>query len=148
MVVATMTLEEAKGIEDKKTRKEYLSNVLFRSYEGEALYGMMRYANSYNSAFEDLMVEDLTVLADCMDTEDLLRAVIYGDVNSILSPVMFDGNGNLQSVGMEDVYEMAKCQVDDLADYIVDNLGYMGEIDESLFYGDEIELFRAWKNED
>lgn len=55
------------------------------------------------------------------DKFELARAIIYGNVTNVNEPVRFNGYGNLESVSEYELIKECENNIDEIADWIMDN---------------------------
>ena len=136
-------LKEAEALE-KLEREDILAHSL-ADYDFDTLLGIVSEINSYSGAFEELEFYDIQDLYDMLSCKDFIEAVVYGDVYNTLDPVMFDSLGHLRSVANDDLVKEYYDSVEEIAEYVIDNLNSAGEVDINLFYEDDKELLKSWK---
>lgn len=85
-----------------------------------------REANGYNGGFEFCnYYEDIEEVCDFMNSYELARAIIYGDVTNVIDPVRFNAYGNLETVTEYELEQEALDYIEELLDFIEQ---YPGEI--------------------
>lgn len=129
---------------DKLERLDILANKLI-GYEFDTLLSIVSAINSYSGSFEELEFYDIYDLCDMMDSKDFVEAIVYGDINSTTECVMFDSLGHLRTVTTDEAIEEYYGAVNDIAEYVIDNLNSAGEVDINFFYEDDKELLESWK---
>lgn len=115
-----------------------------RDYRDSDLLYLYREANSYDGSFEfayTFDVSDLTCIFD--NTNDLVHAIIHGNVTNITDEVRFDGNGDLESVTEEALYADCEAFIEELAEWLMNNHSQV----DGLYTEDE-ELFNKWQEID
>jgi hypothetical protein len=115
-----------------------------RDYRDSDLLYLYREANGYSGGFEfadTFDVSDLTCIFD--NTNDLVHAIINGNVSNIVDEVRFDRFGNLESVTEETLYKDCEDYVEELAEWLMDNYCHV----DGLYTEDE-ELFNKWQEID
>lgn len=139
-------VKEAAALE-KLERADILAHSL-ADYDFDALLDIVSAINSYSGAFEALEFYDIHDLYDMMTCEDFIEAVVHGDVYSTRDPVIFDSSGYLRAVTNDDLVKEYYGSVEEIAEYVIDNLDSAGEVDINLFYEDDKELLKSWKQAD
>ena len=76
--------------------------------------------NSWNGSQDWVDAWDLDELASCIKTMELIRAIVYGDVQNIDDMVRYNAYGNLETISDTELEEEAKDNVDSVIDYIYD----------------------------
>lgn len=59
-------------------------------------------------------------------------------------PIRLNGYGNFESVTPDVMISDQKIYASEVAEYIIDNLGYSGDVSEYL-YQDEIDVIESWE---
>ena len=115
-----------------------------RNYRDSDLLYLYREANSYDGSFEfayTFDVSDLTCIFD--NTNDLVHAIIHGNVTNITDEVRFDGYGELETVTEETLYADCEDYVEELAEWLMNNYSQV----DGLYAEDEV-LFNKWQEKD
>jgi hypothetical protein len=73
------------------------------------------------------------------DKYELVRSIIYGNVESVYDFVRYNAYGNLESVTEYDLEKECEDYIDELADWLMDN-----DSETSSLYEEDKELFNAW----
>lgn len=96
----------------------YLKNMYYKN-----LLQLYRECNGYDGSFDFCNIWDIEELCYCYngDCYNLVRAVIYGNVEDTCDYVRFNGCGNLESVDEYDLEIECNDYIEDLADWLIDN---------------------------
>lgn len=115
-----------------------------RDYRNSDLLCLYREANAYDGSFEFANTFDVSDLA-CIfsNINDLVHAIVYGDVTSIVDEVRLDECGNLENVTEETLYDECGDYIKKLAKWLMDNHCQV----DGLYTEDE-ELFNKWQEID
>jgi hypothetical protein len=130
-----------KGDERKAEIVERLND-----YNDADLLSICREACSWDGSFEDLYAFDAEDIGDYVDTSDaysFMCRIVFGNVENVNDMLRFDAYGHLESVCEWDLEKEARDQIDEIADWLMDNWNEAYSL-----YEDDKELFDAWDNID
>lgn len=130
-----------KGDERKAEIAERLND-----YNDADLLSICREACSWDGSFEDLYAfdaEDVGVYVDTSDAYGFMCRIVFGNVENVNDMLRFDAYGNLESVCEWDLEKEARDQIDEIADWLMDNWHEAYSL-----YSDDEELFNAWEDID
>lgn len=130
-----------KGDERKAEIVERLND-----YNDADLLFICREANSYDGSFDDLWAfdaEDVGVYVNTDDAYGFMCRIVFGNVENVNDMLRFNAYGNLESVNEWDLEDEARDQIDEIADWLMDNWNEAYSL-----YDDDKELFDAWDNID
>ena len=139
-----LDFDKAIKLKDEERKKEIIDRL--KEYEDKDLLSICCEANSYDGSFDNLWAFDIEDVGDYVDTSDAYRfmcLIAYGNVNMADYMLRFDAYGNLESVNPWDLEEEARDQIEDIADWLMDNYYKTDSL-----YGEDEELFDAWDNID
>ena len=125
----------------KLTGDERKAEVVNRlnDYLDSDLLNICREANSYDGSFDFADAYDLEDICSCVDAYEVARSIIYGNVESVNDMVRYNAYGNLESVCEWDLEKEARDQIDEIADWLMDDWSEAYSL-----YDDDKELFDAW----
>lgn len=133
--------EDAIKLTGEERKNEIIERL--KDYNGKDLLSICREAHSWNGSFDFADVFDIEDLCSMMSAYDVARSIIYGDVTNVNDMVRFNAYGNLENVSEWDLEEEARDNIDEIADWLMDNYDQTYSL-----YSDDAELFEAWENID
>jgi hypothetical protein len=101
------------------------------------LLDVCRQINAYDGSMDFCDTYDICEIGDIMKSEDLVMAIIYGDVENAIDPVRFDDLGHLESVDEYDLADEAMDYINEATDVLVSNrdeygITVSGEVEDIL----------------
>lgn len=126
----------------KLTGEERKAEIISRlnDYESKDLLRIYREAMCYDGTFDFADYFDLEDLCNMVDDKyELVRSIIYGNVESVYDFVRYNAYGNIESVTEYDLEKECEDYIDELADWLMDN-----HDETSSLYEEDKELFNAW----
>ena len=135
------SFEDAIKLKDDERKSEIIERL--KDYNGKDLLSICREACSWDGSFDFADAYDIEDLCSMMSAYDVARSIIYGDVTNVNDMVRFNAYGNLENVSEWDLEEEARDNIDEIADWLMDNYNKTYSL-----YSDDEELFEAWENID
>lgn len=111
-------------------------------YEGKDLLNICRDANSWDGSFDFCDAFEADYIDDylCdMKPYDIMCRVVFGNVENVNNMLRFDAYGNLESVHEWDLEKECEENIDEIADWLMDNYSNTDSL-----YSDDEELFETW----
>ena len=117
-----------------KTKQEIRNYLLENSSKRLEL---CKQINCFNNSMDFADTTTIQELAETMDTYELARAIIYGEVNSIEDDVRFNAYMNLESVTTYDLEGESEDYIDEIIEHIDDyGFQHLNNIDLEILYDD------------
>ena len=117
-----------------------------KDYESKDLLSICRDASCWDGSFEDLYAFDASEVGEYVDTSDaysFMCRIVFGNVENVNDMLRFNAYGNFESVSEWDLEQEACDQIEDIADWLMDNYNQTYSL-----YSDDADLFEAWENID
>lgn len=89
--------------------------------DDETLLSLFQECNSWDGYFDFVNTWDIEDLGSCMDTYEIVRAVIYGDVRNVVDNVRFNAYGNLETVTDYQLYNECHDYIEDLINWLLND---------------------------
>ena len=93
-------------------------------------------AMQWDGSFDFVDTMDIYEAVECMKRDDIVNTIVYGNVTNVMDPVRFDGYGNLESVSEYDLMKECRDELDELAEWLLDNHNHA---DLDFYDGDAIQ---------
>ena len=117
-----------------KTKQEIRNYLLENSSKRLEL---CKQINCFNNSMDFADTTTIQELAETMDTYELARAIIYGEVNSIEDDVRFNAYANLESVTTYDLEGESEDYIGKIIEHIDDyGFQHLNNIDLEILYDD------------
>lgn len=139
-----LDFDKAIKLKDEERKAEIIDRL--KEYEGKDLLSICRDASCWDGSFEDLDAFDAEDVGEYVNTDDaygFMCSIVFGNVENVNAMLRFNAYGNLESVSEWDLEQEAISQIDDIADWLMDNYDQTYSL-----YGEDEELFDAWDNID
>lgn len=133
-------LDNEKAI--KLTGEERVKEIESRlaDYLDNDLLSLFREANSYDGYFDFVDAFDIEDLCSMVsDKYELVRSIIYGNVNNVNDMVRYNAYGNLESVSEWDLVKECQDNLREMAEWLMDDYNEVYSL-----YEDDKELFDTW----
>ena len=133
-------LDNEKAI--KLTGEERVKEIESRlaDYLDNDLLNLFREANSYDGYFDFVDAFDIEDLCSMVsDKYELVRSIIYGNVDNVNDMVRYNAYGNLESVSEWDLIKECQDNLREMAEWLMDDYNEVYSL-----YEDDKELFETW----
>lgn len=124
----------------------WLAEILIREYSEDDFFYIAQGINSMTGEFEWAHIFTFKEFEEYgFNTEDVFMKTVYGNVINADYPVHINGYGNFESVTPEMMDEYQRIYAREVAEYIIDNIGYSCDVIDYL-YQDEIDEIESWED--
>ncbi len=115
-------------------------------YNDKDLFSICHDAFCYDGSFDfcdAFNAEDIDDFLCSMTPYDIMCRIVFGNVENVNDMLRFDAYGNLESVTEWDLHDEARDNIEEIADWLMDNYS-----NTSSLYSDDDELFETWEDID